>query len=265
MPAATAVLGLVGPVGSALLSSNAASRAAKASTKADQAAIAEQQRQFDLTRQDYAPYRTVGAGALNQLAALYGLPQYQAGVQSPLSYEEWVKQNGINGDANNPLYGSTIWNNTVGKKNQANYQNYLTNFKPSSGVQQGAGSQDFSAFYNSPDYNFARTEGQRGLEQSAAARGGAFSGNALKALSEYNQGLASQQFGNYYNRMAGLAGIGQSATNSLAQVGSQYSGNIANLMSGIGQTRASGILGQTAPWTNLLGSVAKGIGGGIFG
>lgn len=263
MPLA-AIGGLVAGVGGALLSSSAAKKASNASVKADQAAIAEQQRQFDLTRQDYAPYRTVGAGALNQLAALYGLPQYQAGVSAPLNYEEWVKQNGINGNASNPLYGSKIWDLTAGKTNQTNYQNYLNNFKPSTGSAQGTGSADFSAFYNSPDYNFARTEGQRGVEQSAAARGGAAGGNALRALSDYNQGLASQQFGNYFNRLAGIAGIGQSSTQSLGQLGAQYSGNISNLMSGIGQTRASGILGQTAPWTNLLGSIGKGL-GGIFG
>lgn len=266
-----AVVGGALGIGSALLGSSSAKKAADASASADQQAIAELQRQYDTTRSDQAPYRTVGAGALNVLAAMYGLPQYQAGISDPLSYDRWMATPEGQASIANVDYGGA---RTHVRKQEVRdrasnlaYNNYLNNFKASGGSTGGGarGGPDFSAFYNSPDYNFARTEGQRGVEQSAAARGGAASGNALRALSEFNQGLASQQFGNYYNRMAGLAGIGQSATNNLGQVGAQYASGIAGLQSGIGQTRASGILGQTAPWTNLLGSFAKGIGGGIFG
>jgi hypothetical protein len=49
--------------------SDAADTAAQASGQASAASIAEQRRQYDLNRADYAPYITSGQSAVNQLAA----------------------------------------------------------------------------------------------------------------------------------------------------------------------------------------------------
>jgi hypothetical protein len=57
------------------------------------------------------------------------------------------------------------------------------------------------------------------VTNSYGAAGGAFSGNALKALADYNQQLASGEFGQWWNQQAGLAGIGQTATNASSQIG----------------------------------------------
>jgi hypothetical protein len=50
-------------------SSDAAETAARASGQASDASIAEQRRQYDLSRADQAPYLAAGTGAVNQLAA----------------------------------------------------------------------------------------------------------------------------------------------------------------------------------------------------
>ena len=63
----TAVLG--GSLISAYASGDAADTAAQASGQASAASIAEQRRQYDLSRADYAPYITSGQSAVNQLAA----------------------------------------------------------------------------------------------------------------------------------------------------------------------------------------------------
>jgi hypothetical protein len=63
----TAVLG--GSLISAYASGDAADTAAEASGQASAASIAEQRRQYDLSRADYAPYITSGQSAVNQLAA----------------------------------------------------------------------------------------------------------------------------------------------------------------------------------------------------
>ena len=63
----TAVLG--GSLISAYASGDAADTAAQASGAASAASIAEQRRQYDLSRADYAPYLAAGTGAVNQLAA----------------------------------------------------------------------------------------------------------------------------------------------------------------------------------------------------
>ena len=58
-----------GTVLGGFLGNRAAGRAADAQVGASNAAIAEQQRQFDLLRSDLAPFREQGVNALNQFAA----------------------------------------------------------------------------------------------------------------------------------------------------------------------------------------------------
>lgn len=105
---------------------------------------------------------------------------------------------------------------------------------------------DNKAFTVSPGYQFRLSEGQRDLGNSFAARGGAFSGNALKALSQYNQESASNEYGNWWNRMAGLAGVGQASANTLAGVGQNTSNSIGNFLVNGADARASGILTAAA-------------------
>jgi hypothetical protein len=51
-----------------------------------------------------------------------------------------------------------------------------------------------------PGYGFRLSEGLKALERSAAARGGLLSGGTGKALTRYGQEMASQEFGNAFNR-----------------------------------------------------------------
>lgn len=55
-------------------------------------------------------------------------------------------------------------------------------------------------FLASPDYEFRRGEGMRGIESSAAAGGGLLSSSTLKALNRFNSNLASGEWGNFTNR-----------------------------------------------------------------
>jgi hypothetical protein len=67
------VIGAVASIGGGLIASSGASKAAKAQQQSDAAAIAEQRRQFDLTRSDFAPYLNAGKTALPQIQDLLGL------------------------------------------------------------------------------------------------------------------------------------------------------------------------------------------------
>jgi hypothetical protein len=116
---------------------------------------------------------------------------------------------------------------------------------------------DPNAFQQSPGYNFVRNEGQRGIENSFAARGGAASGNALRALSEFNTGLASQEHNNWWNQQAGMAGLGQTSAQNLGSFGANSAVNAGNLMQNQANARASGITGQTNAWTNILENVGS--------
>jgi hypothetical protein len=113
-------------------------------------------------------------------------------------------------------------------------------------------------FTTDPGYAFRLSEGQKGLERTAAARGGLISGAALKAAGRYGQEMASQEFGNAYNRfrdtqglrrnaLAGLAGYGPTAASSMNTAGQNYATGAGGVISGQGETSANALLaGQQA-------------------
>ncbi len=104
-----------------------------------------------------------------------------------------------------------------------------------------------------PSYQFRLGEGMKALDRQAAARGGLISGGALKAAQRYGQDFASQEFGNAYNRLAGLAGVGQTATGAMGNAAGAYGANAGNLMTGAAAARASGYVGGANALTSGLG------------
>jgi len=122
-----------------------------------------------------------------------------------------------------------------------------------SGVSALGRLNDPNAFTQSPGYEFVRGEGTRGLENSFSARGGAQSGNALRALTQYNQGLASQEYNNWFNQQSNLAGLGQTSAQSLGALGQNNANNVSNLLGQQANARASGIEGQTNALTGGVG------------
>ena len=107
--------------------------------------------------------------------------------------------------------------------------------------------------YMDPAYQFRLGEGMKALERNAAARGGLISGGALKAAQRYGQDYASQEFGNAYNRLAGLAGIGQTATNNMGAAAGNFGVNAGQNYMGAANARASGYVGGANALTGGLG------------
>ena len=85
---------------------------------------------------------------------------------------------------------------------------------------------------------------------------GAFSGNAIRGLTDFNSNLAAGEYGNYFNRLASIAGVGQAAANNGSQMSMTNGQNIGNIMQQQGNARASGIQGQADAWGNALDGVA---------
>lgn len=129
-----------------------------------------------------------------------------------------------------------------------------------------------------PGYGFRLSEGTKALERSAAARGGLLSGNTGRALQRYGQDLASQEFGNAYGRLAGLAQIGPSAAGVMNTLGQQYAtgagnayGNMGNIYGAMGQSAGGAQLARGSIYQNMLGDIGRLYGrtqpsfGGMFG
>lgn len=133
---------------------------------------------------------------------------------------------------------------------------------------------DASQLANDQGYQFRLAEGQKALERSAAARGGLNSGGFMKGLARYSQDYGANEFQNAYartqsenmnrfNRLANVAGVGQTAAQTIGGFGAQfganmgqYGGNMGNLYGNLSDAQAGGILGQG----NALGGMAQGIG-----
>jgi len=112
--------------------------------------------------------------------------------------------------------------------------------------------QDPNAFTASPGYGFRLQQGQQAVNANAGARGGLFSGNALRALTDYNQNSASAEYGNWWNQQSGLAGLGQNSANAVGAAGANAANNTSNILIGAGDARASGIQGQSNALTGTL-------------
>jgi hypothetical protein len=103
-----------------------------------------------------------------------------------------------------------------------------------------------------PGYAFRLGEGMKALERVQAARGNMLSGGALKAGQRYAQDLASQEYGNAYNRLANIAGLGQTATTQAGTAGQNYASQAGELGLQRGNALAQGRIGRTTSYGNAL-------------
>lgn len=110
-----------------------------------------------------------------------------------------------------------------------------------------------------PSYGFRRDQNLGAIENSGAARGMQLSGSTLKDLSRFSQDFASQEYGNAYgrytgrqadlfNRMASLAGIGQTASQATGATAANAAANFGqqagNNAIGMGNALAAGQVGS---------------------
>ena len=94
-----------------------------------------------------------------------------------------------------------------------------------------------AALKNTPGYGLRYNEGLKTANNSIA--GSMQSGNALRGLTEYGQTFASNEFNNEFNRLAALAGIGQSADTAAGNWSIGQGGNAANLALQQGQNQSN--------------------------
>lgn len=126
---------------------------------------------------------------------------------------------------------------------------------------------DPSSISQSPAYQFRMQQGQQALERSAAARGGLAGGGFMKGLDRYSQGLASDEYGNQFGRLAQLAGMGQSSAQNLGGIGSNFANSMSSLYGAQGNAQAAGTMAVgngIAGAVRSVGNLATlGMGGGF--
>lgn len=138
---------------------------------------------------------------------------------------------------------------------------------------------------NYPGYQFQLAQGDLALQSANSAGGSALSGAAMKNLMSFNQGLAASNYSNYFNqfqtqqnnifnRLQGIASMGQNAAGNLGTAGTQLGTGIAQAQAGAASSIAGGIagasnnIGQSNLLSNLMNPGGSGIpdlvpGGGV--
>jgi hypothetical protein len=209
------------------MQSSAAQQAASQQVAQEQKALQTQVASENISLADLAPYNIVGTGAIDQLANLYGIAYNASGSGTTTT--------GANGLINPGNINAT--------KSSPGGQNVMN--------------AALANFTNTPDYQFAFQQGMQALDRSAAASGTLQSGGQTKAALQYGQGLASQQYGNYFNRLLSLSQIGQSAAAGSATNALNAGNSQANTLGAIGQSQAAGTVGSANAWANSLSGISS--------
>lgn len=116
---------------------------------------------------------------------------------------------------------------------------------------------DPGSFEGSPGFNFALDQGVQARDRSASARGQLGSGNQLKELTAFGQGLANQERGNEINRFLAFLGQTNPANTQAADIDLNQGKNLAGISLGAENARVNSA-------SSLLGGVL-GLGGAALG
>jgi hypothetical protein len=246
-----------------LINSRAARSAANTQAQSARDANATMLEMFNQNRQDMLPWRNAGVQGLDAL--LYGLGIGPSGSGPGLNAADaqargsgqvvngrfpWMSRNMLTNGATDPATsGPAQGSRPVG------YGDLMRSF----------GMADFEA---DPGYQFRLNEGEAAINRNALARGRFNSGAALKELSRFSSNLASDEFGNAYNRfnqnqstrfnrLAGLAGVGQEVTRDLNQDRRATGVQMGNNIVGAGNAQAAGRVGSANAWSNAMNNTTR--------
>jgi hypothetical protein len=127
---------------------------------------------------------------------------------------------------------------------------------------------DEATLRNTPGYQFNLQQGLKSVQNGAAARGLGVSGAAMKGAASYATGLADSTYQNQfnnantnqtnaYNRLMGVAQLGENAAAQTGAYGTQTAQSIGNNTIQGGNATAAGYLGAANALTNGVNSYAQ--------
>jgi hypothetical protein len=119
----------------------------------------------------------------------------------------------------------------------------------------GSAAKDFGMadFQADPGYAFRQSEGEKALQRAASASGLIGSGKYLKDSMRFNQDLASQEYGNAYNRYQTNRASRLNPLQSLMGAGQTAAGTVGEYATQAGNAQAAGRVGTANAWNNAIG------------
>jgi hypothetical protein len=275
------------------MASGAASDAADAQTQSAREANATQLQMYNQTREDNAPFRENGLAANNRLSYLLGLNTSPYGSTGSVGnpnlppaptrqqifdqYEAYLAPNGID-----VPYAYLNAHDKAGRDATVDrmYQEAMQQYRNTPAVQADQAAQMADPAYGSllrnfsasdlnadPVYQsglqFALSEGEKGINNQAAASGNMLSGATLKALTRFGNDYSTSKAGDAYNRynnnrqntynmLSGAAGGAQVANNNIASAGQNMANQVSQNQIGVGNARAASSIGGANAIGNSL-------------
>lgn len=189
------------------------SKAAKAQRKSAELGAAEQRRQFDLSRADMMPWMNVGRGALDRLAAAYGIAGSNGTVDTSAGP--------YGGFTASPGYQFRLDQGVQAVERSAAARGLLRSGAAAKAIQrygEGLAASEYDAFAN-------RLAQMAGLGQAATAQTGALGANAATNISN------------------ALIASGNARASSYANIGSSVNSGLNNLLSAYLYSKGGGFGG----------------------
>ena len=214
----SAVLGFIASSNQA----DAATQSAQIQSDAANNAAAQQLAMFNVQNAQQAPYREAGYGALNKISEMMPSLTQQYPSYKPFTAEDL-------------------------KSNLApNYQ-----FMLNQGL--GATAQNVNVGGGGSNIDLARTK----FAEDYA--GNAYQNALNNYMTQQQQGFNQQQTqtGNIYNRLAGIAGIGQTATGQTSGLAQNVTSNIGQLGIGAAGATAAGQVGAANAYAGAAGNIGN--------
>jgi len=124
---------------------------------------------------------------------------------------------------------------------------------------QGGLLRDFRAsdMQSDPGYQYRLAEGAKAMNQAAAAGGRRMSGGQAQDMSDYNQAMASQEYGRSYDRYNQNNMQDYNYLSGAMNAGQGASGQIGNYMSGIGNSQSAGTVAGNNAWNNAYSGAIR--------
>lgn len=274
-------------VGSSLIGAHAAGKAADTQAQAAEQASQLQHQEFLQQQANLQPWLKAGTGALSQLSA--GLEP--GGAYSAQNYPQFqpygAAQTALNpatfqatGMAQQALQPGTFQAPTAEQAAATpGYQfafdqglQALQRSQAATGITgggaakaaqqygQGLASTNYQQAYGNALQAYSTNQGA--AQQALAGQSGVYGQNlgaAQQALSG-QAGLYGTQVNaanTGFNRLADVAGVGQTATSQLNAAGQNYAGNVGNLLTSAGAAQAAGQMGAANAYAQGLGGLGN--------
>lgn len=112
--------------------------------------------------------------------------------------------------------------------------------------------QAIQQLQGSPMFQQLTRQGEDAILQNASATGGLRGGNTQAALAQFRPNMLSSLIDQQYNRLGGLANMGQNSAAMTGQAGMGAAGSISGLLEQQGAARAGGTLGKANAFGQVL-------------